>query len=202
MRVLIACEYSGAVREAFKARGHYAMSCDLLDTDVAGNHYVGDVFDIINDGWDLMVAHPPCTYLTNSGVCWLYNKDGSRNEPRGENLKEGAEFFAKLLNAPIPKIAVENPIMHKHGKALIGNVQPTQIIQPFMFGHPERKATCLWLKNLPALKETNNVKQEMEALPKSQQQRIHYLSPSKDRWKERSRTFRGIAEAMADQWNF
>ena len=195
MRVLVACEYSGTVRDAFRARGHDAMSCDLLPTDVDGPHYQGDVFDIINDGWDLMVAHPPCTYLTNSGVTWLH-KDPSR----WAKLDEGAAFFKALLNAPIERIAVENPIMHKYAKERIGGVKQSQVIQPWMFGHMEQKATCLWLRNLPPLTPTNNVRDAMMALPDNERQRLHYLPPSADRWKIRSATFKGIAEAMADQW--
>ena len=195
MRVLIACEYSGVVRDAFKAQGHYAMSCDLLPTDVQGEHYEGDVFDIIDDNWDLMIAHPPCTYLCNSGVRHLHE-----NPKRWLDLFDGAEFFKKLLDADIPRIAVENPIMHKYSKRLIGDVKQSQIVQPWMFGHTEQKATCLWLKGLPRLTETNNVKDEMMLLPKSERERLHYLPPSKDRWKLRSTTYSGIAAAMAGQW--
>ena len=195
MRVLVACEYSGTVRDAFKAKGHYAMSCDILPTDVPGEHYQGDVFDILNDGWDLMVAHPPCTYLTNSGVSWLH-KDPSR----WEKLDEGAAFFKALLEAPIDKIAVENPIMHKYAKERIGGVKQSQVVQPWMFGHMEQKATCLWLKGLPLLTETNNVKQAMMELPDNERQRLHYLPPSADRWKIRSKTYEGLAHAMAEQW--
>lgn len=194
MKVLVACEYSGTVREAFKMLGHDAWSCDLLPTEIEGNHYQGDVFDIINDGWDLMIAHPPCTYLTNSGVTWLH-----KDIKRWVSLFEGAEFFKKLLRAPIDKIAIENPIMHKYSKSIIG-VEQSQVIQPWMFGHPESKATCLWLKNLPPLIETNNVQAEFKSLPKKEAQRIHYMPPSKDRWKLRSTTYKGIAEAMASQW--
>lgn len=195
MRVLIACEYSGTVRDAFLARGHFAMSCDLLPSDREGPHYQGSVTDIIGDGWDLMIAHPPCTYLTNSGVCHLH-----KDPARWGKLDEGAAFFKMLLDADIPRIAVENPIMHGHAKERIGNVKQTQVIQPWMFGHMEQKATCLWLKGLPPLHETRNVKKEMLALPKSQRERLHYLSPSPDRWKLRSTTFQGIADAMASQW--
>jgi hypothetical protein len=195
MKVLIACEYSGTVRDAFIAKGHDAMSCDLLPTDKAGPHYQGNVFDIIGDGWDLMVAHPPCTYLTNSGVTWLH-KDPSR----WAKLDGGAAFFKDLLNADIPMIAVENPIMHKYAKERIGGVKQTQVVQPWMFGHLEQKATCLWLKGLQPLVATNNVKDEMMALPKNQRERLHYLPPSADRWKIRSTTYQGIARAMAEQW--
>lgn len=196
MRVLVACEYSGKVREAFRALGHDAWSCDLLPSDDnSPYHYTGDVFDIIDQGWDLMIAHPPCTYLTNAGVTWLYRKEG-----RWEQMREGAEFFKKLLEADIPKIAVENPIMHKYAVEIIGRRQ-NQVIQPWMFGHLEQKGTCLWLKGLPELKPTNNVKEEMMKLTPQQRQRLHYLPPSKDRWKLRSETFQGIADAMASQWS-
>jgi hypothetical protein len=141
-----------------------------------------------------MIAHPPCTYLTNAGVSWLYRKEG-----RWEQMREGAEFFRKLLEAPIPRIAVENPIMHKYAKEIIGSSQ-SQVVQPWMFGHKEQKATGLWLKNLPLLKPTNDVKREMMELPIAERQRIHYLPPSPDRWKLRSTTYKGIAEAMASQW--
>lgn len=182
------------MRDAFIARGHNAMSCDLLPTDNPGPHYQGDVFDIIEDGWDLMIAHPPCTYLSNSGVTHLY-----KDPLRWQKLIEGACFFRKLLNAPIPKIAIENPIMHKWAKVIIEREQ-SQVIQPWMHGHPESKATCLWLKGLPSLSESNNVYGQFKDLPKNQAQRLHYLPPSKDRWKIRSTTFRGIADAMAEQW--
>lgn len=194
MRVLVACEYSGVVREAFKAKGHHAVSCDYLPTDIEGEHYQGNVLDIIDDGWDLMIAHPPCTYLSNSGVCHLY-KDSSRVA----KMEEAALFFRTLLNCGIPKIAIENPIMHKYGVEIIGRRQD-QVVQPWMFGHTEQKATCLWLKNLPLLQPTDMVREETMALPKNQRQRLHYLPPSKDRWKERSKTFSGIAKAMAEQW--
>lgn len=195
MKVLVACEYSGKVRDAFIRKGHDAMSCDLLPTDVEGPHYVGNVLDILDQGWDLMVAHPPCTYLTNSGVTWLH-KDPSR----WPKLDEGAAFFKALLDAPIPKIAIENPIMHGYAKDRIGGIKQSQVIQPWMFGHMEQKATCLWLKGLPNLVATNNVKEEMLLLPKNQRERLHYLPPSVDRWKLRSTTYSGIAEAMAEQW--
>ena len=194
LKVLVACEYSAAVRDAFIRQGHEAMSCDLLPTDVPGPHYQGDVFDIIDNGWDLMVAHPPCTYLSNSGVCHLYT-----DKERWKSMIDGAVFFRKLLNAPIARVAVENPIMHGWAKRIIGGSQ-TQIVQPWMFGHKEKKATCLWLRGLPPLTETDNVRDETEALPKNQQQRMHYLPPSTDRWKLRSTTYPGIAEAMAGQW--
>jgi len=195
MRVLIACEYSGAVRDAFKAQGHYAMSCDLLDTDVEGLHYKGDVFDIINDGWDLMIAHPPCTYLCSSGLHW--NK---RVEGRAQQTEDALEFVGKLLNANIPSIALENPI----GCISTRIRKPDQTIQPWQFGHDASKATCLWLRNLPLLKPTElveprivNGKKRWANQTDSGQNR---LAPSADRWKIRSATYQGIADAMAKQW--
>ncbi len=196
MKVLVACEYSGVVRDAFIRHGHDATSCDLLPTESPGPHYQGDVMDILNSGWDLMVAHPECTYLCNSGVRHLHN-----NPARWISLYEAAVFFKTLLNADIPQICIENPIMHKYGKLMIGGVKQTQTIQPWMFGHPEKKATCLWLKGLPPLSPSKDVKQEMESMPKSQTDRIHYMSPGPERQKERSRTYKGIADAMASQWS-
>lgn len=195
LNVLVACEYSGRVREAFAALGHNAMSCDLLPTEVPGNHYQGDVRDVLYEEWDLLIAHPPCTYLTNAGVKHLYT-----DPARWEKLDEAAAFFKLLLDAPIEKKCIENPIMHGHAKERIGGIKQSQIIHPWMFGHMEQKATCLWLKGLNPLKPTNNVKEEMMQLPKNQRERLHYLPPSPDRWKERSRTYPGIADAMAMQW--
>lgn len=191
MRVLIGCETSGKVRDAFAALGHDAWSCDLLPTDRPGNHIQGDVLDIIGEGWDLAVFHPTCTYLTNSGVRWLYGEDGSRNEDRWEAMRQAAAFFNLLLNAPIKRIAIENPIMHSHARRLI-RTPYTQIIQPWQFGHGETKATCLWLKNLPMLRPTNVVSGRVG--------RIHHLPPTPDRWKLRSETYSGIAQAFATQW--
>ncbi len=193
MKVLIACEYSGRVRDAFIAKGHEAISCDFLPTDSPGPHYQGDVRDILEDGFDLMIAHPSCTYLTNSGVSWLH-----KDPARWVSLFEAADFFTDLLNAPIPKKVIENPIPHKYARRLIGKY--SQIIHPWQHGHTEKKATCLWLEGLPELQETNNVKAQMELLPKNQQQRLHYLPPSPDRWKIRSTTYQGIANALADQY--
>lgn len=147
-----------------------------------------------------MIGHPTCTYLTNSGVCWLYNKDGSKNTERWDNLKEAAKFFKALLHAPIPLIAIENPIPHKYAVELIGR-KYDQLVQPYMFGDAESKATCFWLKGLPKLKETDNVKDVWKALPKYQAQRLHYLPPGPERAKLRSKTFPGIAKAMATQWS-
>lgn len=189
MRVLVACEFSGIVRDAFIDRGHDAWSCDLLPTESPGPHYEDNIFHVLTKtmyDWDLMIAHPPCTYLANSGVSWLYRKEG-----RWDKMREGALFFKQLLNTDIPKICVENPIIHKYAVEIIGRKQD-QVIQPWMFGHGETKATCLWLKNLPELKHTN--------LVEGREQRLHYLPPSKDRSKLRSITYPGIASAMANQW--
>ena len=182
MRVLVACEYSGTVRDAFRARGHDALSCDLLSTDVDGPHYQGDVFDIINDGWDLMIAHPPCTDLAVSGARYFAAKIADGRQARA------LDFVRRLLDAPIERIALENPISIISSKIR----KPDQIIQPWQFGHGETKATCFWLKNLPLLAPTDVVD--------GREQRIWKLPPSADRWKLRSKTFKGIAEAMADQW--
>ena len=180
MRVLVACEYSGRVRDAFIAKGHDAMSCDLLPTDVQGPHYQGNVMDIIGDGWDLMIAHPPCTHLAVSGARWFKDK-------QAEQL-EALEFVKALLSADIPYIALENPVSIISSRIR----KPDQVIQPWQFGHGETKATCLWLKGLPKLKPTNIVE--------GREQRVHKMPPGPNRWKERSRTFEGIAAAMADQW--
>jgi hypothetical protein len=190
MRVLIACEFSGIVRDAFTAAGHDAWSWDLLPTERPGKHVTGDVEAALNPGeWDLMIAHPPCTYLANSGVRWLYGGKGTiRDEERWALMEESAAFFRLLLEAPIPRIAVENPIMHSHA----GIRKPDQLIQPWQFGHGETKATGLWLKRLPPLVPTHIV---TERRP-----RVHHASPGPDRWKERSRTLEGIAAAMAAQW--
>lgn len=189
MRVLVACEYSGTVRRAFAARGHDAWSCDLLPSDDRSNrHIIGDARDLLNDGWDLlMVAHPPCTRLCNSGVRWLEERN------LWAELDEAAALFSAFWNAPIERICIENPVMHKHAKARIVNYQPfAQSVQPWQFGHGETKRTCFWLKNLPALTPTNIVE--------GREQRVFRMTPGPDRWKERSRFFPGIAEAMADQW--
>lgn len=180
MKILVACEYSGVVRDAFRSRGHDAMSCDLLDTEIPGEHYKGDVRDILCDGWDIMIAHPPCTHLAVSGARWF--KDKQREQA------EALEFVGLLMNAPIPRIAIENPISIISSRIR----KPDQIIQPWQFGHGETKSTCLWLKNLPILTPSDIVD--------GREQRIWKLPPGPDRWKERSRTFPGIAKAMAEQW--
>ena len=197
MKVLVACEYSGAVRDAFRALGHDAWSCDLLESDSDNRYHIqGDALKVAyGQHWDLMIAHPPCTYLTNSGVCWLH-----KDAERWPKLFESAAFFKALLDAPIERIAVENPVMHKYGKQLIGGVKQSQSIQPYQFGHTEQKRTCLWLKNLPLLQGTVDVYDDMMKLPIQERQRLHYLPPSPDRWKIRSTTYAGIAKAMAEQW--
>ena len=201
MRVLVACEFSGTVREAFRAKGHEAYSCDLLPTEIESPfHYQCDVLRLLSlHQWDLMIAHPPCTYMTNAGVRHLHDHVTSRlgnrtavyGAARWEALWEAAEFFKALLNAPIKRIAVENPIPHKYAVEFIGR-KYDQLIQPWQFGHGETKATCIWLKNLPKLEPTNIVS--------GREQRLHKLPPSPDRWKLRSKTFQGIADAMAEQW--
>lgn len=217
VRVLVACEYSGTVRNAFLARGFDAWSCDLLPSEDRSNrHITGDARDLLGDGWDLlMVAHPPCTRLCNSGVRWIDDPSAMKNP--GEDftaderaawpfmdlaarralmqvkLDQGAELFSTFWNAPIERICVENPVMHRHAKERIRNYRPpAQSVQPWQFGHGETKRTCFWLKNLPPLKPTDIVE--------GREARVHLASPGPDRWKERSRFFPGIAAAMADQW--
>jgi len=181
LNVLVACEFSGIVREAFRKRGHNAWSCDLLLTEISSPYHIqDDVLNNLDENWDLMIAHPDCTHLAVSGARWFKNKI---EEQRG-----AIEFFMKLVNAPISKICVENPV------SIMSTVyrKPDQIIQPWMFGHGETKATCLWLKNLPKLQPTKIVDGRVP--------RVHHEPPSPDRWKNRSRTYQGIAEAMANQW--
>lgn len=180
MKILIACEFSGIVREAFKRLGHDAISCDLLDTEIPGNHYKGDVRDILNNGFDLMIAHPPCQHLAVSGARWFKNKV--------KEQKEALAFVRLLMDSPIPHIAIENPISVISSKIR----KPEQIIQPWQFGHGETKATCLWLKGLPLLTPTKIVK--------GRETKVHKMPPGPDRWKNRSRTYQGIADAMAAQW--
>jgi hypothetical protein len=231
MRVLVACEFSGTVRDAFIHRGHDAWSCDLLPSDAPGPHLKGDVLERLTDGWDLMIAHPPCTYLTVSGLHW-----NTRRPERAALTEDALVFVQALFNAPIEKIALENPI----GLISTRIRKPDQIIQPWMFGHDASKATCLWLKNLPALQETDNVRRpawircpdgcdewycqrhgmhafecdcsqlEDWTLAGDDPYRVRYanqtpsgqnkLGPSADRWKLRSKTYEGIADAMATQW--
>lgn len=196
MKILVACEFSGVVRDAFIERGHDAMSCDLLPTESPGPHYEGDVRDVLGGGWDLMVAHPPCTYLSSSGMHW------TRRGLRPQSLTDEAIDFVKtLMNAPVKHMALENPV------GVISTLvrRPDQIVQPWMFGHDASKATCLWLRNLPPLKPTElvsprivNGKKRWANQTDSGQNR---LSPSDDRWKKRSATYPLLAKAMADQWS-
>ena len=184
MRVLVACEFSGTVRDAFARRGHDAWSCDLLPTERPGQHIEGDALDVLGDGWDLMVAHPPCTHLAVSGARWFPQK-------RADGRQQAAlDFVRALLDAPIPRIALENPV-----SVISSHIRkPDQTIQPWQFGHGEVKRTCLWLKNLPELRPTKVVE--------GREARVHKLTPSEDRWKLRSVTYQGIADAMAEQWGW
>jgi len=203
MRVLVACEYSGRVREAFRKRGHDAWSCDLLPAEDESPHHIeGDIQYILGlrgntqpstrniYGWDLIIAHPPCTDLAVSGARHFAEKVADGRQQRA------LDFVQALMDAPCERICIENPISVISSKIR----KPDQIIQPWMFGHPEKKATCLWLKGLPKLTPTNDVSEEMRDLPKSVTDRIHRMPPGPDRWKERSRTYQGIADAMAAQW--
>lgn len=191
MRVLVACEYSGAVRDAFIKAGHDAMSCDIIPTDAPGPHYEGSVLDVLNDGWDLMIAHPPCTYLSNAGARFLYPKS-VLNEARLAKGLEAKEFFMQLYNADIPRICVENPIPSK----VYGLPAYSQTIQPYEYGHPFKKRTCLWLKGLPKLTPTNIVTERQSSKVPGN----WFNKGGKDRQKNRAKTFQGIADAMADQW--
>ena len=180
MKILVACEFSGIVREAFLERGHDVMSCDFLPSDILGPHYQGDVKDIINDGWDMMICHPPCTHLAVSGARWFKDKQ--------EEQQQALEFVRFLMDAPIEKIALENPVSIISSRIR----KPDQYVQPWQFGHGETKKTGIWLKNLPLLQPTNIVD--------GRENRVHRLPPSEDRWKLRSKTYRGIAKAMSEQW--
>jgi hypothetical protein len=180
VRVLVACEFSGTVRDAFRAHGHDAVSCDLLPTEKAGPHIVGNVLSVLGQGWDMMIAHPPCTHLAVSGARWFRGKLPEQ--------AEALEFVRALLDAPIPRIALENPISVISSRIR----RPDQIIQPWQFGHDETKATCLWLKGLAPLVPT--------AIVNGREAKIHRMPPGPERWKKRSRTYAGIAAAMADQW--
>ena len=180
MKILVACEFSGIVREAFRAKGHDAWSCDLLPSEIPGQHIQGDVTEVLANGWDLLIAHPPCTHLSVSGARWFKDKVNEQ--------AAALEFVRLLLAAPVPRIALENPISIISSRIR----KPDQIVQPWMFGHGEVKATCLWLKNLPKL--------EAENIVSGREPRVHREPPSAERWKNRSRTFPGIALAMANQW--
>jgi len=180
MRVLVACEFSGTVREAFAAYGHDAWSCDLLETEIPGQHIVGDVLEVLSDGWDLMIAHPPCTHLSVSGARWWKDKQ--------QEQADALEFVRALMAAPIDRIAIENPV----SKISSAIRKPDQIVQPWQFGHGETKATCLWLKNMEPLRPTQVVD--------VREPKVHHMAPGPNRWRERSRTYAGIAKAMAQQW--
>ena len=191
MRILVACEFSGKVRDAFAKLGHDAWSCDIIPTDSPGNHYEGDIFDILDDGWDMMIAHPPCTYLSNAGARFLYPK-GILNNDRLHKGLVAKEFFMGLYNAKIPKICVENPIPSR----IYELPKYSQVIQPYEYGHPFQKRTCLWLKNLPMLKSTNIVNERQSSKVPGN----WFNKGGKNRQKNRAETFQGIADAMADQW--
>lgn len=193
MKVLIACEFSGRVREAFNKKGHEAWSCDLLPTEISGLHWQGDVFEIINEQhWDMMIGFPPCTYLTRAGSRWWKTGKWVINQPKA------LDFVRLLMNANIEKIVIENP-----PGAIGTNIRKAdQYIQPWEHGHTEKKMTGLWLKNLPKLKPSKIVKKEMNLLPEKLKSKCHYAAPGPDRWKNRSRILQGIADAMADQWGY
>jgi len=195
MKVLVACEYSGVVRDAFIRAGHEAMSCDLLPTDSPGPHYQGDVFDVTGEGWDLMIAHPPCTYLCSSGLHW-----NGRVSGRAEKTEAALEFVRKLMAVPIRRWAIENP----HGRIGTAIRKADQTIQPWQFGHDASKATALWLNELPLLRPTEVVAPRMvDGRPRWANQTNsgqNRLGPSPDRWKLRAETYVGIADAMAEQW--
>ncbi len=202
MRILIACEYSGVVRDAFRKLGHDAWSCDILpcDSDLA-YHYQQDVLSLLNKGWDMMIAHPPCTYLTVTGNRWFGEKYKDRFPTRQQDRKDAIEFFLMLARAPIPKICVENPVGIMSGEFR----KPDQIIQPYQFGHIESKKTCLWLKNLPLLMPTKIVEPEYTTFKSGKRMATWYTNalklPKHERMKVRSKTFQGIADAMANQWS-
>ena len=188
LKVLVACEYSGLIRNAFAEKGHEAYSCDILDTESPGNHIKDDVLNHLDKDWDLMIANPPCTHLAVSGARWFKNKN--------KEQELAIQFVKKLFNAHIEKICIENPVGALSSRSKLGKA--SQYVQPFEFGHPEQKKTGFWLKGLPKLKGTKYI--DVSGLPDKERQRLHWLPPSKDRWKIRSTTFQGIADAMADQW--
>jgi len=196
-KVLVACEYSGIVRDAFRKQGFDAISCDLRETEKNSEHHIqGDILELLekrSHEFDLMIAHPPCTYLANSGSRWLYEKEG-----RWKDMIDGATFFRKLYNADIPHIAVENPVMHKYGRKIIGAGKPDQTFQPYHFGDMESKRICIWKKNLPDLKYTDNREEEAMKMDEKELQKKHWLGSGNS--KERSRFFPKVAKAMAKQW--
>lgn len=185
MRVLVACEFSGVVRDAFRGLGHDAISCDLLPTEAPGPHVQGDVLPLLKQPWDIVIAHPPCTRLCNSGVRWLHERN------LWDDMREGAEFFRACLDANAPRVAVENPVMHRYAREIVGR-GPDFTVQPYEHGHGETKRTCFWTRGLPPLQPTKEVPGRSPA--------CHHASPGPDRWKQRSLTYPGIAHAMATQW--
>jgi len=196
MKVLVACEYSGTVRDSFTARGHTAWSCDLLPSDAAWNfHHQGDVYEMLNEDWDLIIAHPPCTALAVSGNAW-YGEGMPKYAERLESV-EWTRGLWEACKSRAKRVCFENPV---GVLPRLGGFPKPQYIQPYLFGHTEQKKTGLYLHNLPPLIATDNVQEEMLLLPKREQQRLHYLPPSPDRWKIRSTTYQGIADAMAFQW--
>lgn len=195
MKILVACEFSGRVRDCFIKKGHDAISCDILDTERPGPHYKGDVLDILYDDWDLIIAHPPCTYLARSGVRWLNEKDG-----RWRDMQKAAKFFNLFLDHPCKLVCVENPIIHCHAKKLLSVPHYTQKVQPYHHGHLEKKSTCLWLKGLPLLRATKNVSHQMIGLHQGDTDKSFWESRGVNRQRNRSRTYIGIAKAMASQW--
>jgi hypothetical protein len=195
MRVLVACEYSATVRDAFRLKGHDAYSCDLLPTEGDPEWHVQEDARVVANWWtwDLIIAHPPCTRLTKAGVRWLHERD------LWQEMREAAEFFRAFLEVDCSRVAAENPVMHRYATEIIGRKQD-QVVQPWMFGHPESKGTGLWLKGLPKLEPTNDVKAAAMALTPKERDRMHWAAPGPDRWKLRSKTYQGIADAMAEQW--
>ena len=187
LRVLVACEYSGRVRDAFTALGHDAWSCDILPTDAPGQHIQGDVRPVLRQRWDLVIAHPPCTRLCNSGVRWLAERD------LWDDMREGAAFFMDCMNANAPRVAVENPVMHKYARDIIGRGADFTV-QPWQFGDPAKKRTCFWTRGLPALTPTSDMTADEARAD------CHLAPPGPDRWKVRSTTYQGIADALAMQW--
>lgn len=188
MKVLVACEYSGRVRDAFLALGHDAVSCDLLPSEAPGPHIQGDVRALLRKSWDLVIAHPPCQFLCNSGVRWLHEREG-----RWQDMEAGAAFFLQCLHANAPLVAVENPVMHKYARVIVGR-GPDFTVQPWQFGDPAKKRTCFWVRGLPPLTPTSGM------TAADARAECHLASPGPDRWKERSRTYMGLARAMAEQW--
>jgi hypothetical protein len=189
LRILVACEYSGRVRQAFRDLGHDAWSCDLLPSeDNSERHIKGDVSELLRQPWDIVVAHPPCQFLSNSGVRWLHERPG-----RWDDMRKGAAFFLECLNANAPFVAVENPVMHKYAREIVGR-GPDFTVQPWQFGDPAKKRTCFWTRGLPPLAPTSNM------TASDARADCHLASPGPDRWKERSRTYPGLAKAMATQW--